>query len=127
MSNKNKILIVDDEPDVVDYLIAIFEDNDYEVISAAGGKEAFELACSAKPDLITLDITMPDQSGVRTFRDIKNNPDMKDTPIIVLTATVNSAQGFLDLLNGFPGPEGFLNKPINTKELLRLTESLLVP
>ena len=125
MSYKAKILIVDDEPDVLDYLIAIFEDNGYEVISAAGGKEAFELARSIKPSLITLDITMPDQSGVRTYRDIKTDPDLKDIPIIVITATVNSAQSFLNLLNGFQGPEGFLNKPINTKELIKITETLI--
>jgi CheY-like chemotaxis protein len=125
MSNKNKILIVDDEPDVLDYLVAIFEDNGYEVVSASGGKEAYELARSNKPTLITLDITMPDQSGVRTYRNIKNNPELNGIPIIVLTATVNSAQSFLELLNGFPGPEGFLNKPIDTKELIKLTETLL--
>jgi CheY-like chemotaxis protein len=78
-----------------------------------------------KPDLITLDITMPDQSGIRTFRNLRNDPNLKDIPVLVITATVNSPQNFLDLLNGFPGPEGFLNKPINTKELINKTKTLL--
>ena len=124
MSNNKKILIVDDEPDVLDYLTALFEDNGYEVISATSGKEAFKLARSVKPALITLDITMPDQTGVRTYLNLKNEPDLENIPIIVITATVNSEQGFLGLLDGLPGPEGFFNKPINIKELLKRTESL---
>jgi len=125
MSPKHKILIVDDEPDVLDYLIAVFEDHGYGVVSAPGGTEAYELASSIKPDLITLDITMPGQSGVKTYRNIKNDPELKDIPIIVVTATVNSPQSFMDLLNEFPGPEGFLNKPVNTEELIQITETLL--
>ena len=124
MSLKNKILIVDDEPDVIDYLTALFEDNGYEVISATSGKEAFNLVRSFRPALITLDITMPDETGVRTYLNIKNESDLENIPIIVITATVNSEQNFLGLLDGFPGPEGFLNKPIDTMELLRLTERL---
>ena len=124
MSHENKILIVDDEPDVIDYLTALFEDNGYEVISATSGIEAFKLARSFRPALITLDITMPDQTGVRTYLNMKNEPGLKDIPIIVITATVNSEQIFLGLLDGFPGPEGFLNKPIDTRELLKLAESL---
>ena len=118
MSEQTKILVVDDEPDVLAYLAAIFEDDDYEVISATGGNEAFELARRYKPALITLDITMPDQTGVRTFMDLKNDPELKDIPVIVVTATVNSEQGFQDLLDGFPGPEGFISKPINPEALL---------
>ena len=117
MGDKKKILIVDDEPDVLDFLTALFEDNGYGVISATSGKEAYKLACSFRPALITLDITMPDQTGVRTYLNIRNEPDLKDIPIVVITATVNSEQSFLGLLDGFPGPEGFFNKPINTGEL----------
>jgi CheY-like chemotaxis protein len=124
MTYKNKILIVDDEPDVIDYLTALFEDNGYEVISATSGKEAFEMARSFRPALITLDITMPDQTGVRTYLNLKSEPDLEDIPIIVITATVNSEQSFLGLLDGFPGPEGFFSKPINTRGLLKLTKSL---
>ena len=124
MSNAKTILIVDDEPDVLDYLTALFEDNGYEVISATSGKEAFKLAYSFRPALITLDITMPDETGVRTYLNMKNETDLKDIPIIVITATVNSEQNFLGLLDGFRGPEGFLNKPINIKDLLKLTEEL---
>ena len=124
MPRNKKILIVDDEPDVIDYLTAVFEDNGYEVASATSGKEAFKLARSFSPSLITLDITMPDQTGVKTYLDIKNDPDLANISIIVITATVNSEQSFLGLLDGFPGPEGFFNKPINTKELLKLSERM---
>lgn len=125
MNHQRKILVIDDEQDVLDYLSAIFEDNGYEVITATSGKEGFHLACSASPDLITLDITMPDQTGVRTYLDIRNEPDLKNIPIVVITATVNSEQGLLDLLDGNPGPEGFLIKPISMSQLLKITKHLL--
>jgi len=124
MSHENIIRMVDNKPDVIDNLTALFEDNGYEVISATSGIEAFKLARSFRPALITLDITMPDQTGVRTYLNIKNEPDLKNIPIIVITATVNSEQNFVGLLDGFTGPEGFLNKPIDTMELLKLAESL---
>ncbi len=125
MPNKNKILIVDDELDVLDYLSAVFEDDGYEIITATGGKEAFELARTHRPDLITMDITMPDQTGAKTFLDLKNDPALKQIPVIVITATVNSEQSFRDLLDGIPGPEGFIKKPVNTGELINLARKIV--
>lgn len=127
MSHQRKILIIDDEPDLLDYLSAIFEDNGYEVVTAESGKEGFELARSALPDLITLDITMPDQTGVRTYLDIRKEPDLKDIPVVVITATVNSVQDLHELLDGNPEPEGFLTKPINMSKLLKIMENILTP
>ena len=62
---KRKILVLDDEPDVVTYLVSLFEDNDYIVVSAVDGKEGMEKVTTEKPDLITLDISMPEKSGIR--------------------------------------------------------------
>ena len=120
-----KVLVVDDEPDILVYLAAVFEDMGYETIPADGGVRAFVLARSDKPDLITLDITMPDQSGVKTYRNFRSDPELKDIPIILITATVDSMQKFLRLLDGYPEPEGFLYKPIDTEELRKITQALL--
>jgi len=125
MIDKKKVLVVDDEPDILVYLAAVFEDMGYETIPADGGVQAFVLARSDKPDLITLDITMPDQSGVKTYWNFRSDPELKDIPIILITATVDSMQKFLSLLDGYPEPEGFLYKPIDTEELRTITKALL--
>lgn len=125
MSNKKKILVVDDEQDVLIYLTALFQDNGYEVITAKDGVEGFDLAKTEKPDLITLDITMPDQSGVRTYRYYKGNDELKEIPVIIITAIGDSMRSFLKKLSGFPEPEGFMNKPIDEKTLLKMVSDLL--
>ena len=73
MENHKKILIIDDEEDVLTYLTAFFADNDFYVISAPNGKEGFQKALLEKPDIITLDISMPEESGVKALRDFQNN------------------------------------------------------
>ncbi len=125
MSEKKKILVVDDEKDVLAYLTTLLEDNGYETISAEDGKKGFDIAKSEKPDLITLDITMPDQSGVRTYRYYKEDDELKDTPVIIITAIGDEMRSFLKKLAGFPEPEGFMNKPIDAKELLKMISDLL--
>lgn len=124
-SPKRRILIVDDEPDVLTYLAALFEDNGYETASATDGLEALASARVTEPDLITLDITMPGQSGLQTYRDIKDVPKLREIPIVIITATADSMAQFLNLLNGLPVPEGFLNKPVSTEDLLELVGNLM--
>jgi CheY-like chemotaxis protein len=125
MSEKKKILVVDDEQDVLTYLTALFQDNGYETITAKNGIEGFDLAKTVKPDLITLDITMPDQSGVRTYRYYKGNDNLKNIPVIIVTAIGDSMRSFLKKLAGFPEPEGFMNKPIDEEKLLKMVSDLL--
>jgi CheY-like chemotaxis protein len=124
-SPRKKILIVDDEPDVLDYLAAVFEDNDYETVTAADGLEAFDLAQETQPDLITLDITMPGQSGLQTYRDIKGVSKLKTIPVVIITASADSREQFLNLLDGLPEPEGFLTKPVPTGTLLEMVTGLI--
>jgi len=125
MTEKKKILVVDDEADVLTYLTTLFQDNGYDTISAEDGLKGFDLAKSEKPDLITLDITMPDQSGVRTYRYYKEDEELKDVPVIIVTAVGDSMRGFLKKLAGFPEPEGFMNKPIDEEKLLSTVSVLL--
>jgi len=122
-----KILIVDDESDMVKYLSALFQDNGYETISAFDGAEGFKMAKSNKPDLITLDITMPEQSGIRTYRmyKYKDDPEIKSIPVIIVTAIGDNMKSFLNKLGGFTKPEGFMTKPIDSVELLKMVSGLL--
>ena len=126
MSEKKKILIVDDEQDVRSYLSALFEDAGYETAEASNGKEALEQARAYGPDLITLDMTMPEESGVKAYRELKErNPDLAHIPVIVITAIGEEMGKFLSSRKQVPKPEGFMAKPIDQAKLLGMAESLL--
>jgi CheY-like chemotaxis protein len=130
---KKKILVLDDEPDVVTYLVSLLEDNDYIVVSAMDGKAGMEKAKSEKPDLITLDISMPEKSGIRFYREIKADPELKKIPIVIVTgvsSTQDAGTGkdferFLGTRKQVPPPEGFIMKPIEEAELLGTVKKLL--
>ena len=125
MSKKKKILVVEDEEDVLTYLTTLFQDNGYDTVSAVDGVEALDRARTEKPDLISLDIAMPDQSGLRTYRQYKKDDELKDIPVIIVTALGDSIRSFLKRLGGFPEPEGFMTKPIDKEKLLKMVADLL--
>ncbi len=130
---KKKILVLDDEPDVVTYLASLFEDNDYIVVSANDGNEGLKKARSEKPDLITLDISMPEKSGIRFYREIRADEELKDIPIIIVTGVSSTHDGgsgedfkrFLDKQKHMQPPDGFVMKPIEKDQLLGTVKKLL--
>jgi CheY-like chemotaxis protein len=126
MSDKKKILIVDDEADVVTYLSTLLEDAGYAIETATDGKQCMEAVRASRPDLITLDMTMPEQSGVKTYRELKEkNPELADIPVIVVTAIGDEMERFLESRKQVPKPEGFMSKPIDKDELLEMISGLL--
>ena len=125
MRENKKILIVDDEEDVLTYFEAVFQDNGFDTVSAEDGIEGFELAKSEKPDLIVLDITMPKQSGLKTYRQYKGHPALKNIPVIIVTAVNDSFKVLLDELEDLELPKGILNKPIDPQELLKVVRGIL--
>ena len=82
---RRTILIVEDEPDTVTYLSTLLEDAGYSTVAAGDGDQALERVKASRPDLITLDITMPNKSGVRFYRDMKESDEWKGIPIIIVT------------------------------------------
>lgn len=82
---KKKILVVDDDPNVVNYLVTLFEDNEYEVFSAKDAKEGLEIAKKEIPDLITLDLEMPGEWGPRFYRKMTQVKELKNIPVIVIS------------------------------------------
>lgn len=117
-----KILIVDDEPTNVKLLTAKLSRENIETFKAYGGEEALEKAVRLTPDLILLDIMMPDMNGYEVTRRIKNNPQISHIPIILLTALSGSE----DKMKGLEaGAEEFLTKPVNTVELMARINSML--
>ena len=128
---RKKILVLDDEPNVVTYLETLLRDNGYDTVSAGNGREGMEKARSEKPDLITLDISMPEESGVRFYRELKKDPDLAGIPVVIVTAVTGYGgkpedfQKFISSRGQVPPPEGFVPKPIDRDELLKGVTSLL--
>jgi CheY-like chemotaxis protein len=80
-----RILVVDDEADVRRFLTAVLEKRGYETMTAADGREAYEIAERERPDLIILDLQMPDQTGTDFFRRLTKHKDLEKIPIIVVS------------------------------------------
>jgi DNA-binding response OmpR family regulator len=118
-------LIIDDEPDVTAYLTAFFEDNGFRILSASNGKEGFEVAKSEKPDLITLDITMPEESGVRLYRDLQANEATSAIPVIMVTGVSHEFKRFIETRRQVQAPAGYFEKPIDRDALLAKVNELL--
>ena len=126
MNDKKRVLVVDDEVDVRTYISTLFEDQGYEILTAENGKEGFELAKKEKPDLITLDIAMPSQSGMRTFRMFKDSEELKSIPVIILTDMGEVVESFIKRLKGFSSqPDGFMGKPIDEEKLIKIVSDLI--
>jgi CheY-like chemotaxis protein len=126
-----KILIVDDEEDILEYLGTFFEHNGYATSKARDGQDAIEKARTEHPDLVTLDIIMPKKSGVRFYREMKDDPELKKIPIIIITALTGwgyDTEGFHKFIKTrkhVTPPEGFLAKPVDTGELLKAVKKYL--
>ncbi len=120
-----KVLIVDDEPDVVTYLSAVLADNGFEAISACNGEEALEKVRQEHPSLITLDITMPEMSGVKAYRTLKEDAGLKAIPVVIVTGISHDFKRFISTREHVPAPEGYLEKPVNPEDLLAEVRRLL--
>ena len=127
MSERKKILVVEDEPDEVAYLSALFEDHGFEVISAGDGKEGLDKAKAQHPDLITLDISMPENSGVRMFRDLQGDPVTADIPVIMITGVTHEFKRFIETRRQVRPPAGYFDKPPDREQLLAKINELLSP
>jgi DNA-binding response OmpR family regulator len=124
-SGKKKVLIVDDEPDVVTFLSSLLEDNGFEVISARDGEEGFRKARSEHPDLISLDITMPQESGVRMYRDVVETAETANIPVIIVTGISKDFKQFIYGRKHLKPPEGYFEKPIDKDAFLSKVRSLV--
>lgn len=80
-----KIMVVDDDPNIVDYLVSVFEDHGYETCRAFDGVAAYDVAKAEKPDLITLDLEMPHEWGPRFYRRLTQEDDFSHIPVIVIS------------------------------------------
>ena len=117
------ILCVDDSPDILKYLQMLLEDNGYKVVTAHDGIDGMAKAKVHKPDLITLDITMPGKSGVQVYQELRATQDLADIPVFIVTGQVDFRQ--LMYQKKVQAPEGFMTKPIDEEVFLMTLERLL--
>ena len=112
---KVKVLVVDDEPDIVDLLSYNLKKEGYDVESAEDGIKAVKLASKFHPDVILLDIMMPNQDGVETCRQLRENTELKNTFIIFLTAR---AEEYSEIAAFDVGADDYITKPIKPRALM---------
>jgi twitching motility two-component system response regulator PilH len=119
-----KVLIIDDEPDIVVYLTLVLENHGYAVVSAPDGEKGLELARTEDPDLVCLDIMMPRKSGVALYQQIKTDPRLKKLPCIIISA-YESAYTFKGAAfrrivqdKSIPEPVRFFEKPLDIPTFL---------
>jgi DNA-binding NtrC family response regulator len=113
-----KILIVDDDPTFVDYLTDLFEDNGYETCSASDAAGGFDVLKEEKPDLITLDLDMPEVAGPLFYIKFSKMDQFKDIPVIVISGMHAPNRA---IKKAFAA----LNKPVDRTELLQLIKNAI--
>jgi len=119
------VLVVDDDPDARDFFVTVLEDNGYATVSARDGNEALDRIGERAPDLVTLDITMPEKSGVGVYRKLKEDDALKGIPVIIITGVSDDFKQFISTRRQVPPPEGYLSKPVEPDQLLEKVRELV--
>ena len=122
MAQENTILIVDDEPDIIEILRYNLEKEGYKTYSATNGLDAVAKAESILPDLILLDVMLPDMDGIQTCETIRSKPELRDTLIAFLTAR---SEDYSEIAGFQAGANDYITKPIRPKVLISRIQSLL--
>ena len=126
-----KVLVVDDDPDVVTFNVTIVEEVGYTPLVAKNGEEGLKIVKEERPDLVVLDVLMPRQSGVRLYRELKTDKSLEQIPVIMLSAiaekTFLRSQKALTEFgeDKIPEPEIYLEKPIEPEELAEIIKNIL--
>jgi two-component system phosphate regulon response regulator PhoB len=128
---KKRILVVDDELDMRTFITTLLETSGYKPIIAVNGEDGILQAREKKPAAIILDVMMPREGGIQMYRELKNDEELKDIPVIMLSAiakkTFFHSQQVLNTYRGqkVPEPAAYIEKPPETEELLQILEQCL--
>ena len=129
-ASEKKILVVDDEPDVRNFLAACLEDAGFIVETAVDGIDALEKVETFSPDLMTLDMVMPRMPGIKVIRELRKQKKWAKLPIIIITAHARDDMGTEQIkefmaLTANVRPKFILDKPISTNNLIKTTCKIL--
>ncbi|WP_291723822.1 response regulator transcription factor [Bernardetia sp.] len=116
-----RILIADDEPNILLSLDFLMRKNGYEVFIARDGKEAVDIIQDKKPQAVILDIMMPEMDGYEVCQFIRKDEDLKHIKVIFLTAKTQPA----DIAKGLTMADSYITKPFSTKDIVKEVESLI--
>lgn len=122
---KKKILVVDDEPDVISYLCSLLSDNGYATVSAKDGKEGMAVAKKEMPDLVCLDISMPEESGVRMLRNIQGDKATANIPVVIVSGVDPRFEDFIKTRKQVTPPAGYFEKPIDRDKFIETIRKIL--
>jgi len=121
-TSKKTVLVVDDDPDLVTLLRLMLEQKGFNVVCAYDGLQVFAILAMQKPNLILLDIMMPEMDGLEVLRRLKAAPETSSIPIVLLTALVEGA----DILKGYKmGADHYITKPFKKNHLVAVVDHLL--
>jgi two-component system alkaline phosphatase synthesis response regulator PhoP len=118
----HRILIVDDEPDILEFLSYNLKKENYEVYTSTNGNDALKTALEVKPDLILLDVMMPGMDGIETCEQMRNSQQLKDVIIAFLTAR---NEDYSQIAGFEAGADDYISKPIKPKVLISRIKALL--
>lgn len=125
-----KILVIDDEPDMVTFLSTLLEDNGYDVITAADGDEGMEKTKADKPDLISLDLLMPNKTGIKMYRELRKDEEVSEIPVIMVTGFGKDDVPSMDFKEwikkrAIRPPEAYIEKPVDKEVFLSAIKEAL--
>jgi DNA-binding response OmpR family regulator len=122
-TNTKQILCIEDEPEMIDLIRLILGRRGFEVVGAAGGKEGLEKLRQQPPELVLLDLMMPDMDGWEVYQQMKADEKTKDIPVIVVTAKAQSIDKVLGL--HIAKVDDYIAKPFSPQDLLNSVEKVL--
>ena len=119
------VLVVDDDPDACEFLTTVLQDNGFLATAAKDGTEAITMIDQSVPDLVTLDITMPEKSGVAVYRRLKEDDQLKSVPVIIITGISDDFKRFISTRRQVPPPEGYISKPVDVEQFMTMVRDLI--
>ena len=121
---RKRILIADDEPDIITLLVSILKSEDYDVITASDGAEALMAIKTSHPDVVILDIMMPKLDGMQVLQKVREDAEISSIPVIMLTAKASDK----DILSGYKyGANYYIPKPFEISDILEGVRMVLKP
>ncbi len=120
---KKKVVCVEDEPEIIDLIRLILGRKGFDLTGATGGLEGLEAIRRVKPDLVLLDLMMPDMDGWEVYQQMKADPELKNIPVIVVTAKAQSIDKILGL--HIAKVDDYVTKPFGPQELLQSVDRVL--